>query len=324
MIMVLWAITVVVFLLWKMVPGDPARTLLGLEATEQHVQTLRKEMALDKPIYVQYYSYVKRLWRLDLGNSYRTRQPVREDIANFFPATLELAMGIMVTYVILAIPLGILSAVNRGRVADFLIRSVVAVGGGAPAFWVGILLQLLFFRHLGWLPTSGRFDLGLTEPPRITGLFTVDSLVARDMHAFWVAVKYMVLPVATSVFAYLGIAVKITRAMMIETLEEDYIRTARAKGLRERIVLYKHALRNAMIPIVTAFGVLFGYLLGGTVVVETVFAWPGLGRYAVGSITSLDIPAILGATLVISLIFVIMNLLVDVSYASLDPRIRFE
>lgn len=324
MIMVLWAITVVVFLLWKMVPGDPARTLLGLEATEQHVEGLRKEMALDKPLYVQYYSYVKRLWRLDLGNSYRTRQPVSEDIARFFPATLELALSTMAVYVILSIPLGILGAVHKGRVADIVIRSGVALGAGAPAFWVGIMLQLLFFYRLGWLPSSGRFDLGIPEPPRLTGLLTVDSLLAGNTHAFWVAVKYMVLPVAASVFSYLALGVKITRAMMIHTLERDYIRTARAKGLRERIVLYKHALRNAMIPIVTAFGIQFGYLLGGAVVVETVFAWPGLGRYAVGSITSLDIPAILGVTLMISLIFVIMNLLVDLLYVSLDPRIRFE
>jgi peptide/nickel transport system permease protein len=324
MITVLWAITVVVFLLWKLVPGDPARSLLGLEATQQHVETLRKEMALDKPFYVQYYSYVKRLWRLDLGNSYRTRQPVSEDIARFLPATLELALATMLVYVMLSVPLGILIAVHKGRSVDILVRSVVTLGAGAPVFWAGILLQMLFFYHLGWLPIAGRFDIGLQEPHRVTGMLTLDSLLARDMNAFWIATSYMALPVLASVVSYLAVGVKVTRAMMVETLEREFIRTARAKGLREHVVLYKHALRNAMIPIVTAFGVQFGYLLGGAVVVETVFAWPGLGRYAVGSITSLDIPAILGVTLVISLTFLVMNLLVDVLYVSLDPRIRFE
>jgi len=239
------------------------------------------------------------------------------------PATLELALVTMVVYIGLSVPLGILAAVARGRWPDLLIR-LVAIGGLAvPPFWLGFLLQLVLYRELGWLQQAvGRIAPSLPPPPFVTGFYLLDAPLAGDWPALGSAAVQLVMPVACLVLSRLGVGVKLTRTSMLEVIGSDYVRTARAKGLTEQAVLVRHALRNALMPVVTAFGVQLGYLLGGTLVVEVVFGWPGIGQYAIGSITAVDFPAIMSVTVVISVFFVLANLVVDVLYLYLDPRLR--
>ena len=258
-----------------------------------------------------------------LGRSIQTGQPVADDLLRRLPATLELALVTMVVYIALSLPLGVLAAITRGRWPDLLIR-LVAVGGLAvPAFWLGFLLQLVLYRELGWFRQAvGRLAPSLAPPPFVTGFYLVDALLGGDLPAFQSATVQLVMPVTCLVLSRLGVGVKLTRTSMLEVIGSDYIRTARAKGVGEPTVLARHALRNALMPVVTAFGIQLGYLLGGTLVVEVVFGWPGIGQYAIGSITAVDFPAIMSVTVVISVFFVLANLLVDLLYVYLDPRLR--
>ena len=238
-------------------------------------------------------------------------------------AELELALVTMLVYVGLSIPLGVVAAVSRGHFPDLLIRFVSVAGLGVPAFWLGLLLQLVLYRELGWFQHPvGRLAPEIPPPPFVTGFYLIDALLAGNLEAFRSALVQLVMPVACLVVSRLGVGVKLTRTSLLEVIGSDYVRTARAKGLRERTVLYGHALRNALMPVVTALGVQFGYLLGGTLVVEVVFGWPGIGQYAIGSITTVDFPAIMSVTVIVSVFFVLANFLVDVLYLYLDPRLR--
>jgi peptide/nickel transport system permease protein len=322
-VVVLVAITVATFVLARLIPADPARAAAGPEASAQAVERLRREMGLDRPLTVQYVAYMRDLLSLNFGRSIQTQRYVREDLSAFFPATAELALAVMIVYTIASIALGVLAAVYQGRAFDYVVRTVAMLGIGLPAFWLGMLLQLVFYRHLAWLPAAGRIDPMVPAPARLTGFYLIDSTLAGNWPALQSAVAHLALPVVAAVMARLAVGLKLTRVTMLEVLGETYVRTARSKGLANARVIVVHGLRNALVPIVTTLGLQFSALLGGTVIVEVVFAWPGIGRYAVGSIRTLDFPAIMSVTVVLASVFLVINLIVDMLYVLLDPRIRY-
>ncbi len=323
LLLVIVGITAVTFVTLHLFPADPARLLAGPGASDEQIDAIRRELGLDAPLPVQYGRYLADLARGNLGRSIQTGQPVAADLLQRLPATLELALATMVVYVGLAIPLGVVAALTRGRWPDLAIRFVSVAGLAVPAFWLGLLMQLVFYRELGWFRQAvGRLAPTIAPPPFVTGFYLVDTVLAGDGPALRSALTQLVMPVVCLVVSRLGVGVKLTRASVLAVVGSDFVRTARAKGLGERRVLYVHALRNALVPVVTALGVQFGYLLGGTLVVEVVFGWPGIGQYAVGSITTVDVPAIMSVTVVISVFFVVANYLVDALYLALDPRLR--
>jgi peptide/nickel transport system permease protein len=323
LVLVVLGITAITFITLHVFPSDPARLLAGPGATPEQVQQIRADLGLDQPLPVQYARYLADLARGNLGRSIQTGQPVANDLIQRLPATLELALVTMVVYIALSIPLGVIAATTRGGPADLLIRLFSTTGLGVPAFWLGFLLQLLLYRQLGWFQHPvGRLSPDIAPPPFVTGFYLVDALLAGNLAAFGSTLTQLVMPVTCLVISRLGVGVKLTRTSMLDVINSDYVRTARAKGLRESTVVYGHALRNALMPVITALGIQFGYLLGGTLVVEVVFGWPGIGQYAIGSITTVDFPAIMSVTVIISVFFVLSNFVVDVLYVYLDPRLR--
>lgn len=323
LLVVVLGITLVTFITLHIFPSDPARLLAGPGATEAQVQQIRAELGLDQPLPVQYLRYLGDLAQGNLGKSIQTGQPVANDLVQRFPATLELALVTMIVYMAMSIPLGVAAALTRGGPLDLVIRVLSTSGLAVPAFWLGFLLQLVLYRELGWFQNPvGRLPPEVPPPQTITGLYLVDSLVTGNLRAFGSAATQLVLPVTCLVVSRLGVGVKLTRTSLLDVIGSDYVRTARAKGLRVRSVVYGHALRNALMPVVTALGIQLGYLLGGTLVVEVVFGWPGIGQYAIGSITTVDFPAIMSVTVVISVFFVLTNFAVDLLYLYLDPRLR--
>lgn len=321
LLLVLLGVTIITFALSQLVPIDPVAAALGQNAREDQIQAYRKELGLDRPAVVQYVSYIGRVLQGDLGLSIRTRRPVADDLRDFLPATLELSLAAMVVALILGISLGVLSAVRRNSLLDGLARAFALVGGSLPIFFVGLLMLALFYSRLRWLPGPGRLDAVLTPPPHITGMYTVDSLLAGNWALLKNSLAHLVLPAVTLGYFSTAVLLRMTRSSMLEVLSQDYVRTAQAKGLRDGAVLVRHALKNAMIPVLTTIGIVFGSLLSGAVLTETIFGWPGLGRYATASVTSLDLPAVMGVTLVAAVIYPVANMLVDIGYHLLDPRI---
>ncbi len=323
LVLVVIGITLVTFVTLHVFPSDPVRLLAGPGATDTQLRQIRADLGLDQPLPVQYARYLADLATGNLGRSIQTGQPVANDLVVRLPATLELALVTMLIYITLSIPLGVIAAVTIGRFPDLLIRFISVSGLGVPAFWLGFLLQLVLYRELGWFQHPvGRLSPEIVPPPFHTGFYLVDSLLAGNLEAFRSAAVQLVMPVACLVVSRLGVGVKLTRTSLLEVIGSDYVRTARAKGLRGQTVLYGHALRNALMPVVTAMGIQFGYLLGGTLVVEVVFGWPGIGQYAIGSITTVDFPAIMSVTVIVSVFFVLSNFVVDLLYFYLDPRLR--
>jgi peptide/nickel transport system permease protein len=322
LIFVLVGVSIITFALSQLVPIDPAASALGQNAREDQIQAYRKELGLDRPPILQYFSYVGRVLQGDLGKSIRTRRPVANDLRDFFPATIELSIAAMIIAMILGIALGIVAAIRRNTLVDGAARVFALVGGSLPIFFVGLLVLALFYSKLRWLPGPGRLDAVLTPPPRVTGMYTIDSLLAGNWALFKNSLLHLVLPAATLGYFSTAVLLRMTRSSMLEVLGQDYVRTAQAKGLRDRVVILRHALKNAMIPVLTTIGIVFGSLLSGAVLTETIFNWPGLGRYATTSVTSLDLPAVMGVTLVAAVVYPVVNMLVDISYHVLDPRIR--
>ncbi|HHW14785.1 MAG TPA: ABC transporter permease [Firmicutes bacterium] len=322
LIPVLIGVSVITFTLSHLVPGDPARMIVGQRATEETVARMREELGLTKPIPVQYWNYVKGLTRGDLGTSIRSQRPVVKDLAERLPASLELTALSLLICLLVAIPLGITSAVKRNRPVDHVLRVFALFGVSMPVFWWGLILLLAFYVNLGWLPGPGRLSVGVAPPPTVTGLYLVDAALARDWTAWKDAARHIILPAFCLSYVYLAIMTRMVRASMLDVLNQEYIRTARANGLSERRIIWRHALRNALIPTVTILGLSFGELIGGAILTESIFAWPGLGSYMVESVEFLDFPAIMGFTILICLIYVGINLLVDIVYAWLDPQIR--
>jgi peptide/nickel transport system permease protein len=323
LLLVLFGITLVTFVLTNVVPVDPIVAKLGEKAKPEVVEKMRKEWGLDKPLPVQYVRYVSGLLRGDLGVSIRTRRPVADDLRDYFPATMELATVAIIISVALGIPVGVIAAVRKDSFLDHVTRVFALGGASMPIFWMALLLLLLLYYRLGWLPGTGRLDILLAEPPRVTGLLFVDSLLARDWAALASAARHILLPAFCLGYFSTAVITRMTRSSMLEVIRQDYIRTARSKGLAERVVIYKHALKNALIPTTTVIGLAYGSLLSGAVLTETIFGWPGMGRYATNSVLNVDIPAVLGVTLVSAVVYALANLAVDIVYVFLDPRIRY-
>jgi peptide/nickel transport system permease protein len=316
-------VTLVTFALTYLLPGNPALVKAGPLATPEHIREMERRMGLDQPVHVQYWRYVSALARGDLGESATTGRPVLRDFLQRVPATLELTLASMVIAVALGIPLGVVAAVRRDGPVDHLSR-LLGVGGVAmPTFWTGLLAVYLFFYHLGWAPPPlGRLAPGVTAPPPVTGLYTVDALLAGQWRALASAVHQLMLPALTLGFSVMAPVTRMVRATMLEILESDHVRAAWAAGLPRRTIVYGDALRNCMIPVITLIGVVFGFLMAGNVVVEIVFAWPGIGNYAVTSLLTKDAAPIQGFVLFVAVVYVGINLAVDLVYGLVDPRIR--
>jgi peptide/nickel transport system permease protein len=322
LVLVAVGMTLLIFVITHLIPADPAKFAAGLDATADQIEQTKRNLGLDRPLPEQYLIYLGNLAHGDLGTSIITKRPVRDDLADYFPATLELTLWTVVVIAAIGVPLGVISATRRGGWIDLITRVLATLWVALPVFWFGLLLQLVFYLRLGWLPAGDRLDSSIVLP-RITGLVTLDAVLQGNAIALVAGLRHLVLPVLTLALARVAIIARMTRAGMLEVLGADYVRTARAKGLHERAVIYRHALKNAALPVLTTFGTQVGFLLGGALLVEVIFQWPGMGRYAVSSITSVDFPAIMGVTLTAAALFVLINLLIDLAYMFVDPRIAY-
>jgi len=316
--------SLVIFLISNFVPGDPVLAQLGdiLASDPAVVAEWRAKWGLDLPLWERYGLFLRGLMQGDLGQSIATRRPVLDDIVQFAPATVELATISFAMSLALGIPLGIAAAVWRDSWIDAMARALSLIGVSAPTFWLAFIMLAIFYGWLGWAPGPGRMDPIAFPPEGPTGFFLIDTALARDWESFQDALAHLMLPSIVLAAATLGLITRTTRAAMLDCLQQDYVRVARAKGLAERVVILRHALRNALVPVVTLGGLAYANLLTGAVMTETIFAWPGLGRYTFRSAAALDFPAIMGITLVVSATYLLVNLLVDLSYALLDPRVR--
>jgi peptide/nickel transport system permease protein len=316
-------VTVISFAITYLLPGNPALVKAGPLATPEYVRDMERRMGLDQPVYVQYWRYVQGVLRGDLGESTATGRPVIEDFVQRVPATLELTLASLLIAVAVGIPLGVLSAVHRDSVIDHVSRVAGVTGVAMPSFWTGLLLLYVFFYLLGLAPAPlGRLSPGVTPPPTITGLYVVDSLLTGHRQALLSSLHQLMLPAATLGFAVMAPLTRMVRATMLEILESDFIKAAWAAGLPRRRVVYGDALGNALVPVITLLGVIFGFLMAGNVVVEIVFAWPGIGNYAVTSLMTKDPAPIQSFVLFVALVYVLVNLGVDLLYGLADPRIR--
>jgi len=295
---------------------------LGQHATTEQIEALREELGLNDPLYVQFGRFLWDILHGDFGRSLMTRAPVAQEIFSRFPATIELALAAMLIAATVGIIVGVIAAVKQYSLFDYLSMIGALAGVSMPIFWLGLMLIIIFAVNLGWLPVAGRIDIGL-EPQHITGFFILDSILTRNWPALVSALKHLVLPAVALACYSMAIIARMTRSTMLEVLRQDYIRTARAKGLSETSVVYKHALRNALIPVVTVIGLQTGMLLSGAVLTETVFSWPGIGSLLVNGILAADYPLVQATVIVIASVFVIVNLIVDILYVYLDPRIRY-
>ncbi len=322
LIPVLIGVSIIVFLIMRVFSPDPAPIVLGQHATQESAAAWREANGLNEPVYLQYWHFITGALTGDMGNSYYTKAPVVKEIFARFPATIELALVAVILASIFGILIGVISAVKKNTIFDNAGMLVALIGVSVPVFWLGILLIIFFSGTLHLLPSSGRID-PLLLPGHVTGFYLIDSLIAGDMEAFIDALRHLILPGATLAMYSMAIIARMTRSSMLETLQQDYIRTARAKGISEGRVIGRHALRNGLIPIVTVVGLQLGILLGGAVLTETVFSWPGIGSYTVACILKSDFPVVQAVVLLIATVFVMVNLLVDVIYVFLDPRIKY-
>lgn len=316
-------VSVVVFLMLRMIPGDPARLLLGEFASPAELTTLRQQMGLDQPLPLQYTMFVKKMLTGDFGNSVRTGTPVINEIFIRLPATVELALAGMLVATFFGILAGVLSSVFRNTLIDYCAMAGALIGVSVPVFWLGLMMIYVFAVELRVLPMMGRIDLGLDVTFR-SGLLLLDTLLDRNPAAFKSALQHLILPAVALSTIPMAIIARITRSSMLEVLNQDYIRTARAKGMEERVVILRHALGNAFLPVITVLGINMGILLGGAVLTETIFSWPGLGRYVVDSLMGRDYNAVQACILIFAVMMALINLAVDLIYGLLDPRIRVD
>jgi len=320
---VLIGLSVITFIISHLVPGDPVGLAAGPGATPQQLEALRQAYGMDKPLPLQYLQYMLNVLHGDLGRSMMSGHSVRDDLGAFFPNTLELVVISMLIAAVIGIPLGVVAAVWRDRWPDQLSR-IFALGSiSVPAFWLAIVLQLLLAMTLQVLPVDGIYDSRATMPASHTGFLLIDTLLDGDPAAFGLALQHTILPAITLALAPIAFIVRILRADVLETLNSDWVKMVRANGMPERVILFKYVLKNSLIATIAVFGFIIGYSLGGAVVIETVFDWPGVGLYAVNSAVALDFQPIMGVTLLIGLVFLVVNLLTDLSYGVLDPRIRY-
>lgn len=323
LIPVVIGLTIIMFAIARLLPGDPVALAAGPNATQAEIEALAREFGLDQPVWTQYFHYVTGLMQGDLGTSLLTRRPVAADIAAFLPATLELVLAAMFIAVAVGIPLGLVTAVWRNRWPDYL-SQVLAIGAiSMPRFFLGLLLQLCFAMWLMWLPLGGRLPIIVIPPPAITGFLTIDSLLAGDWSTFTLALRHLAMPAIAMSLSPLATIMRMMRASTIEVMSQDYVTTARALGLPRSKIILKYVARNAVSATLTVIGLYFGWLLGGTVLVETVFDWPGLGLYATKAIISQDMMPVIGVALVIGLLFVLANLVIDLLYGVINPKVRY-
>lgn len=316
-------VVVVTFLLTRALPGDPAAFFAGPAGTAEAVEEIRVKLGLNKSLPEQFVLYVRDLSKGDWGNSLATGQPVLTELTTRLPASLELTLCGLFLAVIVAIPLGILAATRPGSWIDHLCRGIATAGVSLPTFFTGLLLSYIFYYLLGWSPSPlGRLDPYISSPPTVTGLYLIDSLLARDLEAFVGTAKQLILPAVTLALFVLAPLARMTRAAMLGVLSADYIRTARAAGLAPMTVLFAYAFRNALLPVMTTLGMVFSFLLGSNVLVEKVFAWPGIGSFAIEALVASDYAPVQGFVLTMALLYVFLNLAIDIAYGIVDPRMR--
>lgn len=332
-------VTLAVFLLLRLIPGDPAVAMLGEHAARDNVERIREQLGLNRPQFLdrealergdlgaffdsQYIRYLGRLVRADLGSSIHRRVPISQELARRFPATMELALWSMVLAIVVGLPVGIVSAARRASVVDSISMVGALIGVSMPIFWLGLMEIMLFAVFLKWLPSGGRLSHA-TDMRSITNLFVLDSLLTGNVDALMDALRHLAMPVVALATIPMAIIARMTRSSMLEVLREDYIRTAHAKGLRESLVLFRHALKNAFLPVITIIGIQMSSLMAGAVLTETIFSWPGIGKWVYDAILGRDYPIVQSGTLLITTVIIIVNLVVDLSYAFLDPRIHYE
>jgi peptide/nickel transport system permease protein len=322
-VLTLALVTVAVFGITNILPGNPAEVRLGPLATPSALAAEEHRMGLDQPLPQRYWNFVSGAVQGDFGESFKTERPVASDLADRLPATLELALTATLVALAVGIPLGFLAAWRRNSLVDHVARNLAGVAAAMPIFWLGLMLVFIFSYQLGWAPgTVGRWPITQDPPPNVTGFLTIDSLLAGDLGAFWTALQYLALPALTLAIIELAPIIKMARSAMLEVLGTDYVRTSRAFGFSPRQIFFGDALRNALIPVLTLVGIVLGYLVAGNVIVEQLFSWPGIGRYAYGAVTSNDFNAVQGFILLVATIYVLLNLVIDLLYAVIDPRIR--
>ncbi|XQY90578.1 ABC transporter permease [Metabacillus sp. HB246100] len=322
LIPVLFGMTLVVFAIIRAIPGDPAQVILGQKATKEAIATLTAELGLDKPWYIQYVDYIKALLAGDLGTSLRTRGPINEEIWPYLAATIELTIVAMIIAIFIGVNAGIISAWFSHSWFDYLAMILALIGVSMPIFWLGLMEQWAFSIELGWLPSTGREDVR-NPVQAITNIYMIDTLIQGRTDQFVQVLQHIILPSFALATIPMAIIARMTRSTMLEVMKSDYIRTARAKGVKMFWVVYKHALKNAIIPVLTVIGLQTGLLLGGAILTETIFGWPGIGRYLYDAIGYRDYPVIQSGILVIAAFFILINLIVDLLYAVVDPRIKF-
>jgi peptide/nickel transport system permease protein len=321
---VLIGLTVIMFVIARVLPGDPVALAAGPNATRDEIARYAQEFGLDRPIWVQYWSYLTGLMQGDFGVSIFTRRPVATDLATYLPATLELVFAAMMLAIAIGIPAGLMAAVWRNRWPDYTSNVLSVAAISMPRFFLGLLLQLCFAMWLMWLPLGGRFPIIYEPPPFVTGFYTLDALFAGDWESFVVACRYLALPAIAMSLSPLATILRMMRASTIEVLHQDYVTTARALGLSPRLIVFKYVLRNAISSSLTVIGLYFGWLLGGTVLVETVFDWPGIGLYATSAIVAQDFMPVVSVALVIGFLFICANIVIDVLYGLINPKVRYQ
>ena len=318
----LFGLSILIFCMARLIPGDPARMALGDRASIEQVEAMRDKLLLNEPIYIQYFAYLKGVFRGDLGYSIFTKKPVTQNIYDFLPATLELILFAGFFMIAIGVPLGAIAAKNNGKLSDFIIRFFAIFNIVTPAFVIGILLMILFSHNLGWLPIAGRISDPIFSPVRITGLYTLDSLIMLDFKNFIDSLKHILLPSIALSLAGLSQAIRLTRANMLDTLKAPYTEMANAFAFSDKSILFKYALKPALIPTITIIGLDFSAMLGNAFLVEMVFDWPGIAKYGVHSTMNADLNAIVGVVLIIGLMFLVVNILIDILIALINPKVR--
>ncbi|MCI1191297.1 ABC transporter permease [Calidifontimicrobium sp. SYSU G02091] len=318
-------VVVVTFVLTRAIPGDPAAYFAGPAASVEAIEQVRAQLGLDKPLLDQFLAYVASLARGDLGLSLTTGQPVLDELMSRLPASLELVLLALVLACAVALPLGVAAATRPGSWIDQVARLVTTAGVSLPAFFTGLLLAYVFYFLLGWAPSPlGRLDPMYSPPPAVTGLYLVDAALAGDATLWWAAFRQLILPVVTMAIFVTAPIARMTRASMLAVLSSDFVRTARASGLSRHTVLVRYALRNALLPVVTTLGMVFGFMISSSVVIEKVFGWPGVGSYVIDALTASDYAPVQGFVLTMGLLFVLLNLAIDLLYVLIDPRVTIE
>lgn len=322
LIPVLVGVSLMVFIVMHVFSKDPTSIILGQHATSEQIEKLRQELGLNNPLYIQYLDFFKGILQGNLGNSLITKTSVTQELLSRFPATIELAIAAIIIASVVGIAIGVISAVKQNSIIDYITMVFALIGVSMPIFWLGLVLIVIFAVQTHLLPVAGRIQIGL-EPAHVTGFYILDSIITGNTEALKSSIEHLILPAIALGSYSMAIIARMTRSTMLEIIRQDYVRTARAKGLFEKVIILRHALRNALVPIITVIGLQLGSLLGGAVLTETVFSWPGIGSYTIDAILKSDYNVVQGSVMLLAVIFVLVNLVVDLLYGLLDPRIKY-